>query len=91
LGAAAPNPFHPSTEVVLDVPPLTGSASIAVRIYDVSGRLVRELHEGPLTAGAHRFRWDGRDAKGRGLAGGVYFLRANGPGFEAAEKLVLVR
>jgi hypothetical protein len=91
LGSAAPNPFHPSTEVALDVPPIAASAPVLVRIYDVSGRLARELHQGPLTAGTHRFRWDGRDQKGRPVAGGVYFLRATGPGFEAAEKLVLVR
>jgi hypothetical protein len=91
LGAATPNPFHPATEVALDVPPFAASAPVAVRIYDVSGRLARELHAGPLASGTHRFRWDGRDAEGRLLPAGVYFLRATGRQFDADAKLVLLR
>ena len=91
LGAAAPNPFRPLTEVALDVPAFQTPAQVTVRVYDVAGRLARELYQGPLAGGTHHFRWDGRDAAGRQLAAGVYFLRAQGPAFEAAEKLVLVR
>jgi hypothetical protein len=91
LGNAAPNPFRPLTEFALDVPAFTTPARVSVRIYDVTGRLARKLFQGPLAGGTHRFRWDGRDASGRELAAGVYFLRAQGPDFEAGEKLVLVR
>jgi hypothetical protein len=91
LGRARPNPFNPATEILLEVPASAGKAPIMLRVYDVNGRLARVLHDAPLAPGPHHFAWDGRDGAGRVVASGVYFLRAAGPGFDAVEKLVLVR
>ncbi len=91
LWPARPNPFNPATEIALDVPAHAAAAPVALRIYDVSGRLARTLHAAPLPAGEHRFRWDGRDGEGHALPSGVYFLKAEGPGLDAVRKLVLVR
>ncbi len=91
LGRAQPNPFNPATEFALDVPASAGREPIGLRIYDVSGRLARVLLATPLAPGPHRFTWDGRDGRGEPLASGVYFLKADGPGFAAIQKLVLVR
>jgi glucose/arabinose dehydrogenase len=53
------------------------SAGAMVRVYDVRGRLVREL--GPAPAGppasAVALVWDGLDADGRKVPNGVYFAR----------------
>ena len=54
---------------------LPGAADAALRIYDVSGRLVRELARERLPAGRHEFRWDGRDGEGRRVARGTYLAR----------------
>jgi hypothetical protein len=35
--------------------------------------------------------WDGRDAHGRGLANGVYFLQLSAGDYRQTEKLVLQR
>ena len=37
-----------------------------------SNQRVRELWDGPLEAGTHRFVWDGRDDKDKALPAGVY-------------------
>ncbi len=87
--AVYPNPFNPSTSIrfVLDAP---GPVHLAV--YDMSGRLVRELHTGTiLDAGEQVCTWDGRDAAGVHLASGVYFLRADFDGIEQFEKVVLLK
>jgi flagellar hook assembly protein FlgD len=60
-------------------------------IYDLTGRRVATLLDGPAAAGAQAIDWDGRDDAGRQLASGVYLLR-----FAAAEtceqgKLVLLK
>jgi hypothetical protein len=39
-----------------------------VFIYDALGRRVAELHDGPMTAGEHRFSWKGD------VASGIYFV-----------------
>jgi subtilisin family serine protease len=72
LLGASPNPFTPATEVRFSIP---ARGDVALRVYDVAGRLVRTLVDEPLDAGAHAIRWDGRTDPGKQAAAGVYFLR----------------
>jgi len=71
--AAAPNPFRGSTDVRLV---LATAQAVRIGVYDVNGRLVRALHEGRLGVGSFNFTWDGSDAQGREVGGGIYFIRA---------------
>ena len=68
---------------------MNGPAS--VQVFDVRGRLVRSLHEGPLEAGPHDLAWDGRDDRGAALASGVYLVRARYEGGELRRKALLVK
>ena len=64
---------------------------LAVEIHDLRGRLVRRLGRGTVPPGAHVVAWDGRDASGRRLGGGVYLVTARSGGRRATGRLVLVR
>ena len=44
-----PNPFNPSTEISFAVP--AGGANVSLRIYDVTGRMIRTLADGFESAG----------------------------------------
>ena len=48
---------------------------VEVRVFDVSGRLVRTLADRRFTAGRHALTWDGADDSGRQVARGVYFTQ----------------
>jgi hypothetical protein len=72
LGAPAPTPASGPVSLGFT---LASPAAVTLRIYDAAGRHVRTLTEGPLAAGAHSARWDGRDARGATVGSGVYFLR----------------
>ena len=48
--------------------------SLAVKIYTLSGRLIRELSV-PATPGFLMVEWDGRDADGVEVANGVYYAK----------------
>jgi len=85
---AYPNPFNPRTTITL-VMPQTGDA--ALKLYDIRGRLVRTLHEGPLAEGRHDLVWNGDDDAGRAVASGVYFYEVKAAGEERIGKLTLVR
>ena len=70
----------------------------ALRIYDLSGRLVRTLVDGEQGAGLHTVVWDGRDSSGKKVAGGVYFYRLSvqtddgeSRSFVTSRRLVVVR
>jgi flagellar hook assembly protein FlgD len=60
---------------------------VALRIYDLSGRLVRSLVSAAAEdAGPHSLEWDGRDDAGGATLAGLYFVR-----LEAGEKSSVLR
>ena len=64
-----------------------------VRIYDVKGRLVRELIAAidPLLAHEFGASWDGRDRAGASAGAGVYFAKVTLLGKSQTTRLVVVR
>ena len=88
FGGAVPNPLNPTTRLEFELP---RDLVVGLRIYDVSGRLVRTLVEGPRLQGQHRIPWDGTDRAGRPVASGVYFARLTAGPFRQTRSLVLIR
>ncbi len=84
LGNSYPNPFNPAVVLPLDL--ATDAAEVSLTVYDVLGRRVRRLWEGPLGPGGHRFVWDGRDEAGKAVAAGVYVYQVMVDGQVAAKK-----
>jgi FlgD Ig-like domain len=85
LTAASPNPSHGLAKLAFTLPLRT---SVDLSIFDVSGRRVAVLADGPADAGEHAATWDGRDAAGRSAGAGVYFVRLVTPGRVLTRKLV---
>ena len=83
-----PNPARSGT-VLSFVMPRSGGA--AVSVYDIAGRLVRELPAVRLSAGPGEVRWDGRDRAGYQAVSGVYLCRVNAGGRTGIVKAVLLR
>jgi hypothetical protein len=89
LGPPFPNPLRIGAATV--PVELDGARRVRLAIYDVQGRLLDLLHDGPLTGGHHQLYWSGHDARGRRHAPGTYFLRLESDGTVTARKLVLER
>lgn len=64
---------------------------VSLNIYDLSGRLVRTLVDGPKEPGYHRIVWDGRDSSGREVGSGVCFYRLTVGGYSACKKVAVLR
>ncbi|MFH1844115.1 MAG: FlgD immunoglobulin-like domain containing protein [bacterium] len=75
LDAPHPNPFNPVTEIHFFLP---APGDYSLTIYDLQGRLVRHLRQGRQPAGIQRVTWNGADATGRLVAGGVYLVQLAG-------------
>ena len=89
LGHNYPNPFNPMTTIRFDLPQ---PAQVTIKIYDVSGRLVRVLRDGTEEdAGSHKAIWRGRDDTGRAVAAGVYFYRLESGKFRETRRMVLIK
>ena len=84
LGDSYPNPFNPAVVLPLDL--AEDATEVSLRVYDVLGRRVRQVWDGALGAGSHRFVWDGRDEVGKAVAAGVYIYRVEVEGRVEAKK-----
>ena len=65
---------------------LDATQTVRIALFDVLGRRVRTLHDGPLAAGEHAVEVDGA-----GLPSGVYFVRATGEGTSRTVPVTLLR
>lgn len=85
----SPNPFMDAASIAFS---LESGAPVDVCIYDVSGRLVATLADGAaLASGSHQLTWNGTDASGAPVPGGVYICRLTAPGSVESTRMVLVR
>ena len=85
----APNPGDASTCIWF----ASGtSGPMSLKIYSVTGELVRSQDLGTLGAGSHSVLWDGRDDTGARAGSGIYYLRVSGGGGTSHPvKAVLIR
>jgi len=73
LSAPHPNPFQSGVMIRYE---LTADDQVTLNVFDLSGRLVRELVSAEVQSiGTHTTIWDGRDAHARAMPAGVYFYR----------------
>ena len=64
--------------------------SVELHIYDVRGRLVRQLQPAAvLQAGDHEFLWSQQDSRNRRVSPGIYFMKLRTSHAEQRHKLVV--
>jgi hypothetical protein len=88
LYANAPNPFNPVTTIRYDIP---RQGPVSLKVYDVSGRLVRTLVDGYQGPGTYEAVWNGQDGQGAPVASGVYFYRLDAVQGLETRRMVLVK
>ena len=86
-----PNPFNPETWIPYQ---LSEPADVTLRIYAVSGSLVRTLALGQMPAGIYETRsramyWDGKNGVGESVASGIYFYTLTAGEFTATRKMLI--
>ena len=88
LSENRPNPFAPRTTIAFT---LGRRASVAVRIFDVSGRVVAKPFDAEVDAGLHQLVWDGTNADGVRLPSGVYLYEVRTDGASRRGRMVMLR
>jgi hypothetical protein len=74
----SPNPTPDVAWVRFALPTSAGGRArygVEARVFDISGRLVRELYAGEMDGGEHVLYWDGTAPGGATMGPGVFFLR----------------
>jgi hypothetical protein len=89
-----PNPFNQKTTIEFG---LSKACFIELLIYDINGKLVKELILENKPAGIHRLKWDGRNQDGFHISSGVYLyvIKAGDLSgariFKQTQKMILIK
>ena len=82
-----PNPFNPSTLIDFEV---FESSNVSLNVYDLSGRLVKNLLSGNLNSGVYTIEWNGKNNNGISAAAGVYFYSISSKENTIIKKMSLI-
>jgi carboxypeptidase T len=88
LEAFHPNPTTKGTAIAFQTPK---TGQLELKVYSITGQLVRILVNGQQPAGYHKTYWNGCNHTGQPVASGVYFFRMAAPGYHCTQKLVVLR
>lgn len=75
LGIPRPNPARDAVQLDFGVPVGEHGVALELSIFDLAGRRVRTIAQGPAHAGRDVARWDMRDARGGRAPAGVFLVR----------------
>jgi hypothetical protein len=83
-----PNPFNPSTVISYSLP---FDCNVKMSVYDVTGRMVKEVVNENQKSGYHDYNFSAR-----ALSSGVYFysivaIASNGQSFHSVKKFTLIK
>jgi len=65
---------------------------VSLKIYNLSGQLIRTLVNKERLPGNYSIAWNGKDALGKQVCGGVYFYQLKTDnGFSETKKMLLLK
>jgi hypothetical protein len=67
-----PNPFNPSTIIRYNIP---NSGNLEIKIFDITGSLVKTLFNSFQRAGLDEIEWNGKNEKGELVSSGTYIYQ----------------
>jgi hypothetical protein len=88
LAGVSPNPFTQTAQISFGVP---FDSKVSIKVYDISGKLVKTLVNGPVKAGYQTVLFNGCADNNHILTNGYYFCRMMANGFEKTVRLVKMK
>lgn len=83
-----PNPFNPNTTIRYSI---NSPDEVSIRIYDVSGQLIKEIIENRNQSGEYQVIWDGKNNFGESVSSGTYFYQLVIDNHSEAKKMILLK
>jgi len=83
-----PNPFNPMTQIYYGIPKVS---MVKITIYDVMGRVVKDLVNGQKDVGYHSVNWNAENDMGDPVSAGMYFYTIHAGEFFETKKMVLLK
>lgn len=86
LISIVPNPFSSSATISFS---LSAYEKTNIKIFDVTGRLVKTLFNGELHQGTHQLEWNATDEEGNLVGDGIYLLKIETENYSQTKKLIV--
>ena len=83
-----PNPFNPTTQIKFSLP---DDGFITLKIYNVTGQLVKTLVNENMTQGNHTIEWNATNDFGITLPTGIYFYRLQAGSLVKTSKMIYMK
>ena len=88
LNRSYPNPFLAAATIEYQLP---RAGLVSLKVYNISGQLVKTLVDGERKAGYYSAVWNGRNGSGQGVSSGVYIVRLSSGDGTITKKLAKIR
>ena len=86
--AIFPNPFSRQTTIDYQ---LSKPGLVSLKIFNITGQLVKTIYEGAKDIGTYHSLWKGRDNNGLNVASGLYFVYFSGNGLIETKKILKLK
>lgn len=83
-----PNPFNPNTVISYHLPNAT---NVVLKIYDLRGKIIKELVNEHKLAGTQTTQWDGKNELGQIVSGGIYVYVLQADNYNDSRKMLLMK
>ena len=80
---SVPNPFSNSTTISFTI---SQPQKVSLKIYDMTGRLVKTLADTKFEKGQHELKWNAQ-----GVTAGIYILQYNAGNYSETRKLSVIK
>ena len=79
-----PNPFNPATNIKFSL--AEDVDDLKLNIYDITGRIVKKLHNGSQNKGEYHIKWNAST-----YASGIYFISLKTQDYTSVKKIMLIK
>ena len=83
-----PNPFNPSTTIPFQ---LEKAGYVSLKVYDMSGSLVKTIASEYRDAGSYEVIWNGLNNDGQQVASGQYILKMSAPSYSNTLQMTFIK
>jgi len=83
-----PNPFNPHTTIHYDLPK---NSLVYITVYDMMGRVVKNLVNGMQTAGFKSIQWDATNNRSQAISAGIYIYTLHYGNNIETKKMILLK
>lgn len=83
-----PNPFNSYTTIRYELP---RSSFISIIIFNLNGKVIKEIYNGIQPAGWYSVKWDGTNKNGDSVSSGIYFFKIKTSRYLDTKSMLLLR